>query len=260
MARWIAFNVPEWVSILLFLGVLPALMLVCQMVVRRRFPRWERGEHNDAAGVMLSAAVVVYSVAIGLCVVTLWGKLDEAKRATQSEATNLLAVAEGSRVFDATVQDQIRSGVIAYNTDVVDRWALRIRGESQPQVAGDLDGLVATVAQLQPQTQAQRAFVDDAVTRLARASELRINSVRLARDQQLPDVYWVAVLGSSVVVLALCLTCGVRDRTMRRILLAGVTATVGINLFLVTELNYPFYGTIRVGSDSYADVVSILAR
>jgi hypothetical protein len=260
MARWIAFNVPEWVSILVFLGGLPALMVVLQMLVRRTFPRWERGEHNDAAGVMLSAAVVVYSVAIGLCVVTLWGKLDDAQRATQAEATNLMAVAEGSRVCDAAVQNQIRSGVIAYNRDVIDRWSLRIHGESQLQVGRDLDGLVATVGRLQPRTQAQRAFVDDAGARLARESELRIISVRLARDQQLPDVLWVAVLGGSVVVLALCLTCGVRDGMLRRILLIGVTATVAINLFLVIELNYPFYGSIRVGPDSYLDVVSILTR
>jgi hypothetical protein len=260
MARWIALNVPEWVSILVFLGGLPAAMLLLQTLVRRTFPRWERGEHNDAAGVMLSAAVVVYSVAIGLCVVTLWGKLDDAQRATQAEATNLAAVAEGSRVCDAAVRDKIRSGVIAYNRDVVDRWSLRIRGETQVRVSNDLDGLVQTVAQLRPQTQAQRAFVDDAMSRLTRESELRDVSVRLARDQQLPDVLWVAVLGGSVVVLALCLTCGVRDGTLRRILLIGVTATVGINLFLVIELNYPFYGTIRVGPDSYANVVSLLSH
>jgi hypothetical protein len=158
------------------------------------------------------------------------------------------------------VQDQIRSGVIAYNRDVVDHWSLRIRGESQPQVGRDLDALIATVAQLQPQTQGQRAFVDDAVARLANQSELRFISVRLARDQQLPDIIWVAVLGGSVVVLALCLTFGVRDSMVRRILLTGVTATVGINLFLVIELNYPFYGAIRVGPESYSDVVSLLTR
>jgi hypothetical protein len=256
--RWFALNVAEWVSILIFLGGLPALMLILQRLVRRMFPHWERGEHNDAAGVMLSAAVVVYSVAIGLCVVTLWGKLDEAQRATQAEATNLVAVAEGSRVCDAAVQERIRSEVIAYNRDVVDSWSLRIRGDLQPQVGGDLNGLITAVGQLRPQTPAQQAFVEDAVDRLARAGELRINSVHLAHDQQLPSVIWVAVLGGSVVVLALCLTCGVRDGALRRILLVGVTATVGINLFLVTELNYPFYGDIRVGPDSYVDAVATL--
>ncbi|MDY7084547.1 MAG: DUF4239 domain-containing protein [Actinomycetota bacterium] len=258
--RWFAFNVPEWACILIFLFGLPVLMLLLQMVVRRMFPNWERGDHNDAAGVMLSAAVVVYSVAIGLCVVTLWGKLDDAQRATQAEATNLVAIAEGSRVFGATVQDRIRSEVIAYNRDVVARWNLRIRGQTQVQVGSDLNGLVAIVAQLDPQTEAQRAFVDDSVDRLAHASELRVTAVRLARDQQLPSVLWVAVLGSSVVVLGLCLTCGVRDRVLRRILLTGVTATVGINLFLVNELNYPFYGDIRVGPDSYQNAVTMLTR
>lgn len=258
MASWIALNIPEWVSMVLCVGGLPALMLLLQRLVRRIFPRWERGEHNDAAGVMLSAAVVVYSVAIGLCVVTLWGKLDDARRVTQAEATNLAGVAEGSRVCDPAAREQIRAGVVAYNRDVVDRWALRIRGEDQAQVSEDLDGLVAAVARLEPQTQAQRAFVDDAMARLARASELRADAIRLARDQQLPGVLWVAVLGGSVVVLGLSLTCGVRDGTLRSILLTGVAATVGINLFLAVELNYPFYGDIRIGPDSYLDVVSML--
>jgi hypothetical protein len=58
----------------------------------------------------------------------------------------------------------------------------------------------------------------------------------------------------------LCLTCGVRDGVLRRILLVGVTAAVGINLFLVVELNYPFYGNIRIHPDSYQSVVASLER
>jgi hypothetical protein len=245
---------------LAFLVGLPALMLLLQVMVGRIAPHWQRGRHNDVAGVMLSAAVVVYSVAIGLCVVTLWGKLDDAHRATEAEATNLAALAESSRVFDAGVQDRIRDGVIAYNRDVVAGWTLRIRGDSVPAVKADLDALAGVVAGLTPATEAQRAFVDDAVARLARASELRTVAVRSARDQQLPDILWIAVLGGSAVVLALCLTCGVRDGVLRRILLAGVAATVGINLFLVVQLNYPFYGQIRVGPDSYSNVVTELER
>ena len=260
MARWLASDVPEWVCIVLFLGGLPVLMLALQALVRRTMPEWERGEHNDAAGVMLSAAVVVYSVAVGLCVVTLWEKLDDARSATEAEASNLLALAEGSRVFGPTVQEQIRAGVIAYNRDVVDGWPQRVRGEPVARVGEDLDGLVLTVSGLAVETQAQRAFVDDAVARLARARELRATSLRMAHEEQLPNVMWVAILGSSVVVLALCLTCGVRDGLLRRVLLVGVTATVGINLFLVVELNYPFYGSIRVGSENYSAVVDELAR
>jgi Arc/MetJ family transcription regulator len=260
MARWLASDVPEWLSGLVFLVGLPALMVLVQSLVRRIVPLWERGRHNDAAGVMLSAAVVVYSVAIGLCVVTLWEKLDEAHHATEAEATNLAALVEGSRVFDAGVQDRIRAGVLQYNRDVIAGWSLRVEGDAVPQVSTDLDDLVTTVSGLQPVTQAQRAYVDDAMRRLNRQTELRTVAVRLATDQQLPDILWVAVLGGSIVVLGLCLTCGVRDGVLRRILLVGVTAAVGINLFLVVELNYPFYGSIRIHPDSYQNVVASLER
>jgi hypothetical protein len=260
MARWLASDVPEWVIGTLLLVGLPALMMLLQMLVHRRAPNWRRGEHNDATGIMLSAAVVVYSVAIGLCVVTLWEKHDDARRATAAEAVNLAGLADGSGVLGAQDRERIRAGVIAYNRDVVDRWPARVRGDASASVSSDLEGLAATVGALRAETDAQRAFVDDAVARLARATELRTATLRLARDQQLPNIMWVAVLGGSLIVLALCLTCGIRERALRGILLAGVAATVGINLFLVVELNYPFYGDVAIGPDSYVDVVTSLEQ
>jgi len=229
-------------------------------VVHRRAPHWRSGENNDVAGIMLSAAVVVYSVAIGLCVVTLWEKLDEARRSTEAEATNLVAMVTGAQVFGTAVQDQIRAGVIDYNQAVVDSWPQLVLGDGSSVVRGDLAAMVTTVGGLQPRTEAQRAYVDDAMARLASAAELRATAVRLAQEKQLPDVFWVAVLGGSTIVLALSLTCGVRDRMMRRILLAGVTSTVGINLFLVIELNFPFLGQLSIGPDSYRDVIATLQQ
>lgn len=258
MAEWIASDVPEWLAAVFFLAGLPVVMVLVQILVHRRLPDWRKGENNDVAGIMLSAAVVVYSVAVGLCVVTLWGKVDEARQATEAEATNMVALVGGTGVFGTEVQEQIRAGVLAYNRDVVDNWEQRIHGDPSDAVRHDLIGLVAAVGALQPRTDAQNAYVDDAMSRLASAAELRATSIRLAQEQQLPDVLWIAVLGGSVIVLALSLTCGVRDRAMRGVLLAGVSATVGINLFLVAELNYPFYGDIAIGPDAYLDVIKVL--
>jgi hypothetical protein len=260
MAKWLASDVPEWVTGTFFLVGLPTIMVLLQMLVHKRAPQWRRGDHNDVSGIMLSAAVVVYSVAIGLCVVTLWGKLDEARLATEAEATNLGALPGGAAVFDRATEARLRAGVIAYNQDVVDRWPARVRGEASATVGRDLQNLLLTVGELKPATEAQRAYVDDATMRLARGTELRATSVRLARQQQLPDILWVAVLGGSVIVLGLCLTCGVKERALRGILLAGVAATVGINLFLVVELNYPFYGDMAIRPDCYLDVITSLQQ
>jgi hypothetical protein len=260
MLRWLSGTVPEWVTLVVFLVGLPALVLAAQALIHRRAPRWERGEHNDATAIMASIAAVVYSVAIGLCVITLWEQHDEAYQAIDAEATNLAAVAEGGVVFDSPVRDDLRAAVIAYNRKVIDEWP-RLTGGDVPVVGDDdLGALRAYLGGLTPETEAQRAFLLDAVQRLGRATELRAAVIRQATEPQLPNVLWVSVLGGSVVVLMLSLTCGVRDRTLRRILLAGVAATIGINLFLVIELSYPFYGSISVGPGSYAAVVAGLEQ
>ena len=258
MARWLADKVPEWITGPLFIVGLPLLMLLLQWLVHRCVPRWRKGEHNDAISIILSVTAVVYSVAIGLCVVTLWQDLADGRAATAAEADNLAAIAAGSRVCDVPTRNRIRGEVIAYDQDVVAHWSLRIHGEPTPEVTTDLDRLTDTIAALRPTTDPQRAYVQDATARVARAVELRSAAIRLARDEQLPDVLWTAVLGGSLVVLGLCLTCGVQDGVIRRILMVGVAAVIGTNLFLVEELNYPFYGKVSVGPDAYVAVVAEL--
>jgi hypothetical protein len=260
MLRWLSGSVPEWVVLVAFLVGLPALVLAVQGPIHRRAPLWRRGEHNDAIAIMLSTAAIVYSVSIGLCVITLWGQHDEAHQAIDAEAANLAAVAEGSVVFEPPVRDHVRAAVIAYNREVIDGWPELTGGDVA--VVGDdgLGDILGYLGRLTPETAAQRAFLLDAVQRLARATELRAAVVRQASQPQLPNVLWVSVIGGSIVVLALSLTCGVRDPTLRLILLAGVAATIGINLFLVIELSYPFYGSISVGPDGYVAVVAGLER
>ncbi|GGN12761.1 hypothetical protein FHR83_003637 [Actinoplanes campanulatus] len=258
MAKWLAAEVPEWLLLILLVIGLPVFMLLLESLVHRWLPHWRRGEHNDATGIMLSAAAVVYSVAIGLCVVTLWEKRSEARAATEAEAMNLAAMAEASRVCDPAVQAAIDEVVLEYNRGVLENWSNRTHGEAAPVVGEALDSLASTIATITPHTDAERAFVLDAVRRLATATELRADAVRLAHEQQLPDVVWISVLTGSVVVLSLCVTCGVRDGWLRRVLIAGVAATIGVNVFLAVELNYPFEGRVSIRPHSYRHVVELL--
>ncbi|GIE30766.1 hypothetical protein Ait01nite_038110 [Actinoplanes italicus] len=260
MGKWLAADVPEWVSLIVLVAGLPALMLLLESLVHRRLPHWRSGSHNDAIGIMLSSAAVVYSVAIGMCVVTLWEKRIDARASTEAEAMNLAALAEGARVCAPDVRAAIGAGVLEYNRDVLANWDVRIGGEKIPAVGADLEALGDTIGRIVPATEAQEAFVYDAVRRLTHATELRAEAVRLAHEQQLPNVVWISVLTGSLVVLSLCLTCGIGDGMLRRVLVAGVAATIGVNVFLAAELNYPFLGGVRIEPESYQDVVAHLEQ
>jgi hypothetical protein len=163
-------------------------------------------------------------------------------------------------VSGSPARSAIDAGVLAYNRDVLAGWELRVRGDTVPAAGSALDSLTASIGAVTPRTEAQEAFVHDAVRRLSRATELRAEAVRLAHDQQLPNVVWISVLTGSIVVLSLCVTCGIGDGMLRRVLVAGVAATIGVNVFLAVELNHPFDGGVRIEPESCQDVVAHLEQ
>lgn len=258
MAQWLATYPPEWLLGIIAIVVLPALMVALQAAIYRKIPAWRTGANNDATVSVISTSAVVYSIAVGLVVVTLWGRFDGIKQANEDEAANLVAVAEGSRVFADADSEPIRSQVVRYGRDVIGNWDNRVQGREIVQVGQDLDDLLTLVRRLSPGTEAQKAYVDDTVARLGRARELRYKAARLASEAQLPGLLWLSIVVGSLVVVGMCLICSVEDGALRQILLIGITMLVAVNVLLVIELNYPFYGEFKVGPDSFQRMLAEL--
>lgn len=121
-----------------------------------------------------------------------------------------------------------------------------------------LDAIGDTVGTLEPTTEAQRAFVQDAVDRVGVGRQLRQIALDQASDQQIPGVLWFAFGSVTVAVLATCLLFGLDDHIVRRALLALAVLVVATNLFVVVEMNYPYFGTFSVGPDSYVQAATSL--
>jgi hypothetical protein len=72
-------------------------------------------------------------------------------------------------------------------------------------------------------------------------------------------VMWIGVLVATVALLSLCPLFGLDDPPVRRVLLALASAVIATNLFLVVEMNFPYYGSFSVGPDAYRAVVATLS-
>jgi hypothetical protein len=255
---WLVRDVPAWLVCLVLLLGLPLLMLGLDVVLHRKLPHRRLSRHNVVTGVIVSIVGVAYGVMIGLCVVSLWEGLDDAEQTTRNEAANLAALVPGSRVFDEGTQHSIADAVIRYDDDVAGAWQGRIRGRPSPAVTADLQTLAAIVGALKPTTAAQQSFVDDAVGRIARGQELRQICLFEVDDQQMSGVMWMGVLASTTAILGLCLFFGVEDDVVRRVLLIMATAVIATNLFLVVQMNYPYYGSFAVSPHNYLETVQAL--
>lgn len=255
---WLVRDVPAWlVGSVLIVG-LPAATLGLDMLLHRKLTHQRLGPHNDVTGVIVSVVGVAYAIVIGLCVVSLWEGYTAAKDNSREAATSLTALVPGGAVFDAEVQQRIRDGVIRYETDIVADWQSRREEGAERRRTADLAELTATVGALQATTEPQRAYIRDAIERIGRAEVYHHDSDAEANDQRMSNVMWFGVLLSTAAIMAMSLFFGLDDGAVRRILLVLVSAVIATNLFLVIEMNYPYYGSFAVTPDAYEQVIEDL--
>lgn len=260
MAHWIVAYVPAWVAGVVLVLVLPLVSAGAQAILRRVFPALRKGEHNDVAGFLVAVIGVSYAVVVGFAVVVLWQNFTTEQDATKTEALQATGIEQGSQIFGATTQRRLRGQVIAYNQTIVDNWGSIKQGNASPQVRARLDDMFTTIQSLEPRTAAQRAFVDQAEAHLFELSDDRRQRVLQIDEGALPSLMWVAILIASGVTITFCLLFGLENARMHYVMVAGVTAIIGTNLFLVTELNYPFVGDLSVQPTSYVTVVDSLTH
>jgi hypothetical protein len=100
--------------------------------------------------------------------------------------------------------------------------------------------------------------VDQSLDKIGRAEQYHHDSDAEADDRRMSDVMWLGVLVSTASILGMCLFFGLDDALLRRILLGLSSAVIATNLFLVIEMNYPYYGSFAVSPAAYEHAVADL--
>jgi len=255
---WLVRDVPAWLVGMVVVAGLPALTLALDMLVHRRLSHRRLRRHNEVTGVIVATVGVAYAIVIGLCVVSMWEGYKDAQDTVRNEAIALTPMVAGSAVFGADTQRSITAEIVRYEQDIVDGWKDHRGAGADSRRIAQLDRLTRVVGALQPQTEPQRAFVQDALRTVGHAEQLRQQAKAEADDRQMSPVMWIGVLAATTGLLALCPFFGLEDNVVRRILLGLAAAVIATNLYLVVELNFPYYGSFAVDPDAYRTVIENL--
>jgi hypothetical protein len=257
---WIVREVPAWlVGVILIVG-LPALILALDVVVRRKLPHKRLVSHNDVTGVIVSVVGVAYAIVVGLCVVSLWEGYTDVGDGLREEAVALTPLVPASAVFGTETQVRITEEIVRYEEALIADWHVRHENTYSPERTADLTSLTVAVSALSPTTEAQKQFVHQAYASIGRAEQLRQKTGTEIGEQRMSDVMWIGILVSTAAILLMSLFFGLDDGGLRRILLIVSTAVIATNLFLIVEMNYPYYGSFSVTPESYERVIGDLRR
>ena len=70
---------PIWLTGILLVVVLPALVVLEQVGLRRAWPALREGDHNEVAGFIIAVVGVIYAVLLGFVVIVSWENFSEAE-------------------------------------------------------------------------------------------------------------------------------------------------------------------------------------
>ena len=236
---------------MLFVGVAVGGLILVQRLV----PIERRLEHNDVAGFIYAVLGVAYAVLLGLMVVAVWQDWQAAQDSATQEANELAAVfwlAHGlPEPEDRHIQELARDYA---RVEVRQEWPLMQRGKSSPEAWELLDEMRASVEALHPADEAQTVLYDNLLQRLHELGDAR--GARLLQSEEgLPVILWAVLLVGGVIEVGFTYLFGLQSTTVHVLMVAALALVIGLVLFTVAALDYPFKGDVRIGPDSFVEAL-----
>ncbi|MFF5446823.1 DUF4239 domain-containing protein [Streptomyces sp. NPDC012888] len=254
MALWLLNHLNTGVLGTLVVGGIVALALAGSVAVRRRYPHLSRGDHNEMVGVALGMFGAIYGIILAFVVVTLWTQLENTQTVVAAEATDLAVVVRSAEAFPAEDRARIERAVGDYTHGVVDvQWPLMREGRpSYGATSEQMHRIYTALQAYEPATGRQRAFYDEAVTRLSDVTEQRRARITMA-ETSLPVLLQLLVYGGALVILPLTLLFGLRSLKLQLLFVSAVAGLIGFSLLLVLVLDRPFAGELSVSPAPYKE-------
>jgi uncharacterized membrane protein len=247
--------VPGLFAIFLFVLISVAGLVL----VQRKVPIELRKQHNDVAGFIYAVVGIAYAVLLGLVVVAAWEQFQTARNTTEREASELAELFWLGHRLPEAEGHQLQELTRSYAQVVVDEeWPLMARGESSPRAWELIDEIRLTVQNLNPDTEAEQVLYEQGLERVHDLADARRNRLVEAREG-IPTILWVVLLTGAIITVGFTYLFGLDDTTTHTLMVALLAVIIGLILFTIGSLEYPFRGDVRLGPDAFELVLKRFA-
>jgi hypothetical protein len=242
--------------------ILPAIAIVvgCVLVallgmllVRRSVRLASLEAHKEIAGFVYATIGATYAVLLAFITIAVWEQYVEARQTAEHEVNELTSVFNLSQRLPEAERARVRQGLVGYARAVAeDEWETMRAGRASPRAQEALDGLWQAYArpELNPATEQDKAFFEESLDRLAEMSELRGARLVASRENLPGPIFAVLILGALITV-TFSYFFGVESLGAQALMTAALALLVASILILVSILDNPFNGDVRIAPESF---------
>lgn len=248
MIAWLESLPTVWAGIVVVGGFVLST-LVMGYVVSRFTSEEVRAAHNDRAGFILAVIGVVYAVLLAFVAIGTWERFEAAQARSYEAAAALATVYRDADSFPKAFR--LRSMLREYAAEVVnDEWPRMRRGDKPPienPILDEIDAQVRALPVSSPRLAAVQTEMLEAMETVLRDRETRLTIDFIGIN----EVIWVVLIAGAYLTVAFTYFFGFERTLMQQLMIFGLSLMIGLVLFLVLALDYPFRGSIAVGPEAY---------
>jgi hypothetical protein len=203
---------------------------------------------NEAIGFIFATVSVVYAVLLAFLVISVWEAFGTAQHAVANEASAIVTTARYSASFPEPVRSEVHDQLRQYTELVLNQeWQMMQKPTEDPTGSIEARNALQNVWDLVQQKLPPNAINADALNSVTELSRYRL--LRLVSGEDvIPDYVWLVLLTGGIIVVYFGLMLRVENPRLHMVLVALLTASIAICLWLMAIVNSPFSGEIQVST------------
>jgi hypothetical protein len=206
-----------------------------------------RQDYREGSGLITGIVGTLFAISVGLVVVAAWNQVNSAAQTTSTEASNLADVYWYSRSLPPAEREPLRRFAEEYTTTVIrEEWPLMAEQHTlSPAAWRASEKLRAFFQTIEPTTSAASTRYGQAMTRVQAVLDARRARAQMVGNG-VPPLLWIALAGCGLIAVLPAIVCGSPVRKVHITMAAVVGGLVGMVLFLVYQLDFPFSGGVTI--------------
>ncbi|MBV8147457.1 MAG: DUF4239 domain-containing protein [Candidatus Eremiobacteraeota bacterium] len=248
MISWLE-SLPTVTAGIVIVGGFVLIALAIGYLVARFTSVEVRTAHNDRAGFILAVIGVIYAVLLAFVAIGVWERFQEAEARTYDEAGALATVYRDAGSYAAA--SRLRARLRSYVLSVIDdEWPRMSRGAKPRLASPSLEAVDRNIRALPVDSPRLADIQTQMLSAIDRA--LMDHETRLTVDSSgISRMMWVVLIVGAVVTVAFTYLFGFDRTLMQELMIGGLSFLIGLVLFLIIALDYPFRGGISVSPEAF---------
>lgn len=256
MISWLQ-SLPTFAAGVLVVGGFVALALAVGYLVSKFTSKEIRTAHNDRAGFILAVIGVVYAVLLAFVAIGVWERFQVAESRAYDEAGSIATVYRDAESFPQGAR--LRATLRAYVRSVINvEWPRMARGQRSALSNELLDDADRQLRNLP--VPSLRLSNIHAQMLAAMDGALMDREARLTMDASgMNHIMWVVLIVGAIVTVAFTYLFGFDQTLMQELMIGGLSFLIGLMLFLIVALDYPFRGSIAVTPEAFRALLEAIS-